>query len=116
MSAVNIGTPGDLYAEWRDDSRCEDIIQKKPYMRGAWDGPNEDGVSHPYYEQAEKECLKCPARLFCLQDALLDPEAQGIRGGYTFDGGRLPVAKAREIRDTTDLKLGAHQKTGRAKQ
>lgn len=84
-------------------------------MQGAWDSPNEDGDHHPFAEDAKKICLECPVRLLCLQDALDDTEADGIRGGYEFDYGRLPVAKAREIRNTLGLTIGEHQSTGRPK-
>lgn len=102
--------------EWRDDALCAQTIKSKPYMLGAWDGPNEDKVSHPYSDQAAKVCVSgCPVRDICLQRALDNPKAQGIRGGYEFDGGRLPVAKAREIRDTTNAVIGEHQSLGRPK-
>ncbi len=105
----------DLHAPWRTQSLCAATIKDQPFMQGAWDSPNEDGDRHPFFEEAKKLCLSCPVRNACLQDALDDTEADGTRGGYEFDNGRLPVAKAREIRDTTDLVLGEHQSTGRPK-
>jgi hypothetical protein len=104
-----------LDADWRDESACGFETKNSPFMAGAWDGPNEDGVSHPYAEQATEICIKrCPVRDICLQSALNNPKAQGIRGGYVFDNGRLPVAVAREIRDTMDLVPGPHQSLGKA--
>jgi hypothetical protein len=104
-----------LFEPWRDKAKCFKVSSEKPYMMGAWDGPNEDKISHPYSEAAAEICLTCPVRLLCLQGALSNPRAQGIRGGYTFDKGRLPVAQAREIRDTLGLTIGEHQSLGRPK-
>lgn len=109
MTAINLGDT------WRNSSACSTEVEKKPYMAGAWDGPNEDGERHAYEEDAKRTCLSCKVRVNCLQNALSDEEAQGVRGGYEFDGGNVPVAVAREIRDTMDLKIYPHQSTGRPK-
>lgn len=109
-------THDSVHAEWRDEARCKVEIDNYPDLLGAWDGPNEDGVSHPLAEIAAEICVKkCAVREQCLRAALSNPEAQGTRGGYTFDGGKVPVAIAREIRDTMDLQPGAHQSVGRPK-
>lgn len=100
----------DLYAPWRDDAACDAITQAKPYMGTAW--VKED---HPYSEDAKRICLGCDVRLKCLQAALDNPEADGLRGGYWFENGRLPVAVAREIRDTLPVVISSRQSLGRPK-
>lgn len=95
---------------WEDSSLCAIEAKKDEVLAAAW--IQED---HPLQAYAKKVCLRCPVRLICIQDALEDEEAQGVRGGYEFDAGTLPVAVAREIRDTLGLKIGAHQSTGRPK-
>lgn len=106
----------DLFAPWRDDALCAAIPEKEPALIGAWDGPNEDGDSSPFSAYAQSVCIsQCTVRLACLASALRNPEAQGLRGGYIFDGGTVPVAKAREIRDTLGMKLPPWQSAGRAK-
>ena len=42
--------------------------------------------------RAKDICATCPVRRRCLQDAIDDPNAQGIRGGYRFHYGR-PVSR-----------------------
>lgn len=70
---------------------------------------------HDLIEDAKRFCkTRCKVRDLCLQDALLDEEAEGIRGGFWFDSGRLPVADARKIRDEGFI-IGEHQSTGRPK-
>jgi hypothetical protein len=93
---------------WRDDAACEKARFENPLLDVAWIDEESQ-----FKKEATKICLSCKVRLVCLQDALDDPEAQGIRGGYEFDGGKLPVAQAREIRDTLDLRIGSHQSTGK---
>lgn len=103
----------DLFALWRDDAACADLDEDS-VLQGAWDGPNEVGDEHPLAHEAKKICERqCPVREKCIASALADPEAQGIRGGYTFDAGTVPVAKAREIRDTFNLTLPPWQSSGR---
>lgn len=99
-----------LQEEWRDESECYWRAKKDAFLESAW-----VDEEHPLKSAAKQICLSCPVRLLCLQDALDDEEAQGIRGGYEFDGGTVPVAVAREIRDTLGLRIRAHQSTGRAK-
>lgn len=107
----------DLFAPWRDDAPCASLPEQNEILIGAWDGPNEDGDQSPFTDYAVSVCVsQCKVRIECLASALRNPEAQGIRGGYIFDGGTVPVAKAREIRDTLGLKLPPWQSAGRAKQ
>jgi hypothetical protein len=106
---------GDITATWRDKAACAAAIKETPSLLGAWDGRDTEEDPHPFAENAKKICLGCKVRNMCLQDALNDEEAQGIRGGYDFDAGKLPVAVAREIRDTMGLVIGEHQSTGRPK-
>ena len=104
MSAVNLSAP------WRDKAACDAAVIKDPFLEAAWFEEN-----GPFLEHAKKVCLSCPVRNACLQDALNDEDAEGVRGGYWFDQGRLPVAEAREIRDTMDLIIGPHQSVGRTR-
>lgn len=106
-----------LDAGWRRSAACRTVLEDKPYLLGAWDGPNEDGVRHAYSDNAKEICEEeCPVARLCLASALNNPRAQGLRAGYEFDGGRVPVAKAREIQNELGLKVGPHQSLGRAKQ
>ena len=100
----------ELPVHWRDKARCFTLAQENDFLETAW-----VDEEHPFQEMAKKVCLGCPVRNMCLQDALEDEEAEGIRGGYLFESGRIPVAIAREIRDTMGLKIGPHQSTGRPK-
>lgn len=98
-------TVGDLHAEWRDDAKCFDYFGD-PIFESAWDVERSELHGH-----AKRICEEvCPVRLACLQDALLDPEAEGMRGGYVFENGRLPLAKAREIKSKLGLMLGPWQR------
>lgn len=100
----------DIQEAWRDEAACEAAIKEKPYLAGAWIAED-----HPYRDDARKICLGCKVRIECLMGALQNEEAEGMRGGYWFDAGKLPVAVAREIRDTMDLEISPWQSTGRPK-
>lgn len=101
---------------WRRKAECADKSVKVPPMMGAWDGPNEDGERHPMHYAAREICLTgCPVQLECLKDAVQDPEAQGLRGGYEFDGGKVPVGVAREIALTHGITFSEWQSMGRPK-
>ena len=102
------------FSAWRDEAECALVVEIKPYMQGAWDGPNEEDIRHPYSDQAQEICqTECAMRLMCLKTALTNPEAQGLRGGYEFDGGTVPVADAREIVQEHNLQISSYQSLGR---
>lgn len=94
---------------WRKGAACHKALIADPTLRSAWfDQFDEE------YERGKKICLGCPVRDLCLQDALNDPEAEGLRGGYWFDSGILPVSDAREIRDTMGLRLSRWQRVSKS--
>jgi hypothetical protein len=95
---------------WESKAACRKKIIEQPFLEAAW--VDELG---PFKGAAKKVCLSCPVREICLQDALDDPEAEGMRGGYWFEAGKIPVGEAREVQETMGLKIGPHQSTGRAK-
>lgn len=107
----------DLHAPWRRQATCLELASSQPELfGGAWDGPNDDKERHELASYAQSICVNdCPVRLQCLESALQNTAAQGLRGGYEFDKGRLPVAKAREIEHKLGLKVGDHQSLGRLK-
>lgn len=99
-----------IHSEWRDESACAAVQEEKPWLASAWIDPE-----HPYREDAERICLGCPVREICLQAAVNNDEAEGLRGGYWFDGGWIPVAKLREIRDTTNIKIPEGRSVGKTR-
>lgn len=102
---------GSLFAPWRDEAKCVTSIKKDPTLASAWIQEN-----HVAQDEAVEICEACPVIWACVQNALLDEEANGLRGGYWFDEGKLPVAKAREIRDRfPGIKFGEWQSMGRPK-
>jgi hypothetical protein len=101
--------PADV-EPWEAKADCRKEIIVNPFLDAAW--VDETG---PFKGAARKICLSCPVRAICLQDALDDEEAEGMRGGYWFEGGKIPVGEAREIQETMGLIIRPHQSTGRAK-
>ncbi len=69
---------------WHDDAACNTATQTRDDMGLAW-VHDEDGATT---QEAKDICASCPVRRLCLQDAVDDPNAQGIRGGYRFHYGR----------------------------
>jgi Transcription factor WhiB len=88
------------------DDLCRAAIAKDDTLDTAW-----IDETHPYQDEAIEICLECPVRLLCLQNALEDEEAEGIRGGFWFDSGTVPVADARHISTKLGLTLSPWQKT-----
>lgn len=75
----------DIYAPWRDQAACSDVVHDEPHMDEAWI------TQHSLYsERARMICEEeCPVRMACLHDALSDRHAEGMRGGFFFDAGQL---------------------------
>ena len=103
-------------SNWLSGAECAKEVVRRDIMGGAWDGPNEDGDRHVFHKEAKRICRDvCPVREFCLRDAMKDEEAQGLRGGYEFDGGKVPVGIAREIVENFDVTVSPWQSLGRPK-
>lgn len=91
--------------DWRSKAECHTVTREfepdptvrgdigDPVQAGAW--ITEDG---PLLDSAKSICkTRCKVRLQCLSDALDDPEAQGMRGGYYFDEGGLEARDRRAL-------------------
>ncbi len=75
---------------WVADAACAKAIADEPKLLPIWtDERSRDK------EYARFICEECPVRSLCLLDAVEDPTAEGIRGGFEFTSGGL-LKKERE--------------------
>ncbi len=82
---MRFNTNVDVTAAWKDDAACHAKATEDEKFSGAW--INEQGVRR---HVAENICrTQCEVRNQCLADALTDPWAEGLRGGYWFSTGAL---------------------------
>ncbi len=93
--------------DWHEDGLCYDIAEAKPELRSAWIKEPRDFTSVKdieNYNIARSVCDDCPMQRLCFTEALHqvndegERSAQGIRGGYEFDEGRLLKADLIEAR------------------
>lgn len=79
---------------WRDETACAPEASTDYIYETAWHSPNEATVEH-----AKLVCeVVCTVREKCLRDALTDPYAEGIRGGFQFSEGKVAKEDVRHIR------------------
>lgn len=82
------------FAPWRDKAECEKQIETAPVLANAWHTPTEPTRAH-----AELICeTVCKVREECLRDALTDPYATGLHGGFNFEEGKVDRKDVRPIR------------------
>lgn len=87
----NAAVQSRLQAEWRERAAC-DTQEADPMLLAAWVEPNSF-----FLDRCRVICETCPVRMECLEDALSDNKAEGIRGGFFFDGGTLSSEEARAM-------------------
>lgn len=80
----------DVKLPWRSQALCRVVTDEALIMGDAW--INEDSY---LIEFARKICDECPVRLLCVQDALSDPQSEGLRGGVYFSRGCVSRAELR---------------------
>jgi hypothetical protein len=86
---------GDRVNEkWRDKAECNDEIDRAPVLINVWRSPQE---STDDYAQEICETV-CKVREECLVDAVTDPYAEGLRGGFKFDTGKVDQRDVNKIR------------------
>ena len=94
---------------WDAEASCKAIVAQEPEMATAWDNVD-TGVGSVYVPDtlapiAERICKEvCPIKDICLQKALADEEAEGIRAGFRFHMGKV------SSRDAYTLKREHHVK------
>lgn len=78
----------DVWAGWRDEAAC---ASKSPLsLEAEWVGGAGSSL-----ERAIDICdNQCPVARQCLEDAAADPQAEGVRGGILFVGGRVTRPEA----------------------
>lgn len=75
----------NMKAPWRDEAACLSTAMDVDGFESAW--ITED---HPARAEAAGICMNdCEVRNTCLLTALLDPTAEGMRGGFWFTRGAL---------------------------
>lgn len=85
-------TVTDVWAGWRDEAACGE----KAHPTSEADWLAHDGTS---LETAVNICENvCPVARQCLEDAATDPQAEGVRGGILFTGGRVTRTEAGKAR------------------
>ena len=84
---------GEVLPEWHRDAACAEVTMAEPEMGSAW-----IDREHEQAARAKEICATCPVRRLCLQDALEDIHAQGVRAGVDWDGGQVDRDGAKEIR------------------
>jgi hypothetical protein len=96
-------TKTDFSDEWREDAACRAAVTEEPSLSTAWDNIDEGTweedyfVSDPQAHVAKNICFACPVRKLCIEDALFDNEAEGIRGGFRFEKGYVSKEDARKM-------------------
>lgn len=95
MSRPSVPSYGQRVNEpWRDDAKCDEVSQSAFIPESAWHSPTDDTKY-----LAEDICkTKCKVREECLRDALTDPYAEGMRGGFIFAEGKVSKDDVRHIR------------------
>lgn len=86
-------TTSNLKAKWREDALCEKVIQEKPEMGTAWVNENDK----EFTEDARTICGLCKVETQCLNDALADGGAYGMRAGFFFDNGAVTKKDQRTL-------------------
>jgi len=89
----------DLNAPWRDEGTCKDNYGNDEFAPDAW--VSEFSIS---FDQERKACRECKVRMECLVDALMDPDSEGLRGGFYFEQGKLSREDARDLWNELKLK------------
>lgn len=79
--------------EWHADAACAPVTVQRPEMGKAW-----LEKYHAREVKAKEICASCPVRKLCIEDALEDRHAEGLRGGVFFDAGQVTKDGAKEIR------------------
>jgi hypothetical protein len=88
---------------YRRKASCKDAVTQDPTLVTAWDNVDVGTwketvtVPDPQAETAKFICYACPVRRQCIEDALSDNEAEGLRGGYRFESGMLSKEDARKL-------------------
>lgn len=89
---------------WRGEAACSWMVADNPAMTNAW---VDEESEHAIY--AAMICSTCPVRQQCLAEASQDPDAEGLRGGYFFNGGRVLSSDAAKIRRETGRRVRTRQ-------
>ena len=100
-------TDTDLKAKWRESASCKDL---PPAAAEAYINENSLGSS-----AAKENCGLCLVRRACLTAAVAEHDAQGNRGGFFFDGGRVTREDAHTIRAVFHLDPNTRQRSRRTK-
>lgn len=91
------GAHTDPAATWRESSACYAYIREVEIFRSVWIAKPDEPFNFGR-DVAKKICIgQCLVRTECLIDALADPESQGIRAGFDFDGGLVKAGDRRKI-------------------
>lgn len=99
--------PDIRYTDWRDRAKCVDVIFEEEHMSPAW-----ISADSLYSERARVICAECPVRMACLYDALSDSRAEGMRGGFFFDSGRLAPDEASMLYREFKLRVKPRSRRG----
>jgi WhiB family transcriptional regulator, redox-sensing transcriptional regulator len=67
--------------DWRDNAACADPSVDADLFFPERGTPSYEGN----VAAALLLCSSCPVRVECLEDALKDPELEGVWGGYTVE-------------------------------
>lgn len=100
-------TTTNVKADWRGRAACKNL---PPEVAEAYINEKSPGA-----DEAKKKCAMCLVRKDCLTEAVEDPDAQGMRGGFFFDGGRVTLDDAPTIRKTFHLDPRMRQRPRRVK-
>lgn len=84
---------GERLPEWHADAACAEVTVQDRSMGAAW-----LDLEHPKKEQAKEICEDCPVRMLCLQDAMEDLHAEGVRAGIEFEEGQVTKFEALKVR------------------
>lgn len=79
-------------AKWIADASCRIAVEEDPLLSTAWDEHD-----NPLIKEAKTICDSCPVRKQCLEDALNDEEAYGMRASVFFKFGSLLAKDNRAI-------------------
>ncbi len=102
----------NVTADWRTKSACLKEIIGDPLLLSAWEDQEDPGAEH-----ARAVCkTTCAVQAQCLIDALADPFAQGVRGGYYFNNGVLSLKDSKALGRETGLMGITSQRRNRVRQ
>lgn len=79
---------------WEDDSRCLTTTADRLLFAAAF----EKTAPVLLVDEARRVCMSCPVASRCLQEALADEQAGGVRGATTEKERRLARQRAKRKR------------------